>query len=86
MTIEIDDKYLNGLDIEEIRKEFISFLQSKTKKKSIEEKIKSLPDINKKEADEMRDLFHNISSKLKGIDPDKAKEEYFREKGVLKKL
>jgi len=86
MTIEIDDKYINGVDVEEIKKEFISFLQSKTKKKSIEEKIKSLPNVNKNEADEMRDLFRNISSKLKDIDPDKAKEEYFREKGVLKKL
>jgi len=83
MIIQIDDKYLNGLDVEEIKKEFISFLQSKAKKNNIEERIKSLPDVNKKEADEMRNLFHNISAKLKNIDPDKAKEEYFKEKGYL---
>ena len=65
MTIEIDDSYINGLNIEEIKQEFISFLKSKTKKKSVEERIKSLKDVNIKEAKEMSELFDNISVKLK---------------------
>ena len=83
MTIEIDDSYINGLNIEEIKQEFISFLKSKTKKKSIEDRIKSLKDVNIKEAKEMSELFDNISIKLKNIDPIQAKDNYFREKGYL---
>jgi len=83
MTIEINDKYLNGLDVEEIKKEFISFLQSKTKKKSIEERIKSNKNLNTQKAQKVKELFSNFKDFPRNLDINTIKDEYFREKGYL---
>jgi len=83
MTIEIDDKYIDGVDVEEIKKEFISFLQSKTKKKSIEERIKEKKSFNTQKVQKVKELFSSFKDLPRNLDVDVLKDEYFREKGCL---
>ena len=82
MTIQIDDKYLDGIDVEEIKKEFISFLQSKTKKKSIEERIKANKNLNTQKAQKAKELFSSFNLP-RNLDINTLKDEYFKEKGYL---
>jgi len=83
MIIEIDDSYIEGLNIEEIKQEFISFLKSKTKKRSIEERIKSKKDINTQKAQKAKELFSSFIDLPRNLDINTIKDDYFKEKGYL---